>query len=414
MSLTELANEFAPAVELAEVADYPKFEYSMKDVQRAGEALRGDLIWTPETADEIIKIFQIAHSWRDSHAFPMQSIRQEVSARMRALRLDGITAGRIKRMQSIRKKLRTISTKLNQMQDLGGCRAVLPAISDVRALIERVKNTIKHDLHNESDYIESPKKGGYRCHHLIYKYKGDGIKAAYDGRRIEIQIRTRLQHSWATAVEAVGLFLQQDLKGGNGDPDWLRLFELVSAEFAVAEECPESQHVPERPLRIPEIRELAKKMDAVQMLENLRRAVRQTGPVYYGKSRPSHYRIEYDYEKKTVTVSAHSRPMTGINDNDKAEEAENSGARKINTVYIEADKIDDLKAAYPNYFGDVQVFNSNLQKLIQGKDAIEFTHPPRITVPSPPKEPPDFSWFRQHKYRRWSERAKPAKRPRRP
>jgi hypothetical protein len=103
-------------------------------------------------------------------------------------------------------------------------------------------------------------------------------------------------------------------------------------------------------------------------LENLRRAVRQTGPIYGAPhNRPSHYRIEYDYERKTVTVSRHSRPLAGINDNDEAEQAADRGDRKINTVYIEADKIEDLKAAYPNYFGDVQVFNSNLKNIIQGK-----------------------------------------------
>ena len=122
-------------------------------------------------------------------------------------------------------------------------------------------------------------------------------------------------------------------------------------------------------------------------------------------------RIEYDYDQKTVTVTRHSLPSAGIDDNDRAEQAAAKGDRKINTVYIEADKIDDLKEAYPNYFGDVQVFNSNLKSIIQGKGVIEFTQAPRVTVPPPPKEPADHSWFRPGKRRQWAEPAKPPRKP---
>lgn len=125
----------------------------------------------------------------------------------------------------------------------------------------------------------------YRCHHLIYKFKGGGENSVFDGRRIEIQVRTRLQHAWATAVEAVGLMRQEDLKAGKGDADWLRLFELMSAELAMAEDCPQSTHVPGHLSRIREIRELNKKLNAVNTLEDLRHAVRGTDPLNSGERR---------------------------------------------------------------------------------------------------------------------------------
>jgi len=40
------------------VSDFPHFEYSMRDVRRAGDALRGDLIWTDETAEQIREVFK--------------------------------------------------------------------------------------------------------------------------------------------------------------------------------------------------------------------------------------------------------------------------------------------------------------------------------------------------------------------
>ena len=50
-----------------------------------------------------------------------------------------------------------------------------------------------------TDYIENPKSSGYRSIHYIYKYSSN--IQDYDGLKIELQIRTRLQHSWAMAVE---------------------------------------------------------------------------------------------------------------------------------------------------------------------------------------------------------------------
>jgi Region found in RelA / SpoT proteins len=87
-------------------------------------------------------------------------------------------------------------------------------------------------LREEDDYIARPKPDGYRSHHLMFNFRDRRNAGIHDGRRIEVQLRTRLQHSWATAVEAVGLFRGEDLKGNQGNPKWLRLFTLMSAEFA--------------------------------------------------------------------------------------------------------------------------------------------------------------------------------------
>lgn len=132
------------------MADFPRFECSMRQVLRAGEALKGDLIWSEEKAEEFYEIFRIANNWRDSHAYPMRSLRHEIIARMRVLDVQGITAARLKRMRSIRKKLRTISATLNQIQDLGGCRVILTSIDEVNRLIEEMNNKQKHFFHNTS------------------------------------------------------------------------------------------------------------------------------------------------------------------------------------------------------------------------------------------------------------------------
>jgi hypothetical protein len=70
----------------------------------------------------------------------------------------------------------------------------------------------------------NPQKSGYRGIHLVYRY--NGRKTEYNGLKIEIQIRTVIQHAWATAVETVGMFTQQALKSSQGEQDWLRYFAL--------------------------------------------------------------------------------------------------------------------------------------------------------------------------------------------
>ena len=66
------------------------------------------------------------------------------------------------------------------------------------------------------------------------------------------------------------------MKASEGDLDWLRLFELMSAELAVAENCPAAPHLLSRDPRVKEIQELNRKLNAVNILEDLRYVVRYT------------------------------------------------------------------------------------------------------------------------------------------
>lgn len=151
-------------------------------------------------------------------------------------------ASRPKRMSSIRRKLATSTVELHKMQDLAGCRAIVGDIASVNALLERIHDRFPHDIRKEWRFIQEPKPDGYRSHHIAFKFKPRRHEDEhFEGREVELQIRTRLQHSWATAVEAVSLYRGEDLKHHKGDHEWLRLFELSSAEFAHIEQCPPVQ-----------------------------------------------------------------------------------------------------------------------------------------------------------------------------
>jgi len=376
------------------VSDFPKFDYSMKEVVRAGEALAGDLIWTPESEDNIRQVFKVANNWRDSHAYPMRKLRYELIGQIRRKQVSGgQTAARLKRMPSIRNKLRRLPGKLNQIQDLAGCRAILPSMKDVSAVIEGLRTGTSHELRNEYDYINNPKSDGYRCYHMVFSFKGDGDDKVFDGRRVEIQIRSHVQHSWATAVEAVGMFRREDLKGGHGNADWLHLFQLMSAEIALAEGCAPDGDEPVRPARINELIELEQKLNAIQILEDIRQAVRYVDE--YVKDAdyvPEYYLLKYDRSKGSVTVQPYRESLSGVKSLDSVEVASSeSGEKGVNIVLVEVDGIENLKAAYPNYFGDVQMFKNRLQSIV-GKDD-SFTLTPQKIAPQKPYEKPDFSWI---------------------
>ena len=86
------------------------------------------------------------------------------------------------------------------------------------------------------NYIKEPNPDtGYRGIHLIYKYNSSKTPQ-YNDLLIEVQLRTRLQHLWATAVETVGMFTQNRLKFNQGDDVCLRFLKLVSIIFAAEEE----------------------------------------------------------------------------------------------------------------------------------------------------------------------------------
>lgn len=78
---------------------------------------------------------------------------------------------------------------------------------------------VKHELEAVDDYIADPRSSGYRGTHLIYRYFSDRVET-YNGLRVEVQLRSHLQHAWATAVETVGTFLKQALKASQGHEQW--------------------------------------------------------------------------------------------------------------------------------------------------------------------------------------------------
>ncbi|MER9330338.1 RelA/SpoT domain-containing protein [Mesorhizobium sp. M0488] len=350
------------------MTEYPRLAYSMKAVRKAGDRLakpiQFGLATTVGQYVDALEIYSIANNWRDSHFLPMRSVRFSVGHHMRALRLKGDMASRPKGMASIRRKLRESTTNLDTMNDIGGCRAIMADINGVRSLLASIQDKFPHEIHSrEFNYIDEPKLDGYRSHHIVFKYRPrDADTEAFAGRRIELQVRTRLQHSWATAVEAVGLFRGQDLKHGKGDQDWLRLFRLMSAEFAHIEQCPVDVGVPDHNDRVRELRDINKRIGATSILEEINNLSSYSESFVQPTEKARHYLIEYRQDhnvniKPFWTIILGARTLKDI---ERKIELRGNGPK---AVLVEVDKVDKLVEMYPNYFGDVSLFVRNLTSI---------------------------------------------------
>lgn len=212
-------------------------KYSRNKINVAGKALLAG----PETGFPYTDANLVIEDWRKLHMQPLEALVAEVT---RVLSQAGVRAAfsshRLKRMTSIVAKLRhNPEMRLGGLQDIGGARFVFEDISSLLQA-QQVIAAASFD-HFEADrkpydYVAQPKESGYRSIHFVYKYVDDNPD--YDGLRVELQIRTRLQHDWAMAVEIGELISKSSLKASLGDENWLAFFKISSAVFAQKEGMP--------------------------------------------------------------------------------------------------------------------------------------------------------------------------------
>ena len=342
---------FIPEV-AGDMADLAIPDLSRRQIVGAGKVLREEINDSPESIAEAQEVFRVANVWRSAHQLPMRHMRMTMTGIMyRRGGIPGLTAGRLKRMKSIRAKLAAGKTDLLSMQDLGGCRAIVDTIDNARILCAQLPEAFRHELKRTTDYITNPKPDGYRCSHLIFRYEGVGEFAALNAKPllIEVQVRTHLQHAWATAVETVDAFAGETLKAGSGDPRWRRFFALASAEMAEHANMPGVPNTPsDRADRIAELEQLDAELTAVDSLDQLRKAVRAVTGIQQRSS--AAYIVSLNAAERTVDVT----PISAGGSSADYRLAERSTKR--NSVLVEIDRAEDLRSAYPNYYLDAGAF----------------------------------------------------------
>lgn len=249
------------------------------------------------------------------------------------------------------------------MQDLGGCRVVVPTINDVYDVAKNYKSSrVRHSLMKEYDYIQQPKRSGYRSYHLVYKYQSDTKETYNRNMLIEIQLRTHLQHLWATALETMGLFTNQALKASKGEEDTLRFFTLISSLFALKENMPIIPETPKNPDDIiSELKLLDAKHNYLGMLSAIRVAVDMDEK---NSKRKGYYILILNYTTRRLTPKFYKPGQIDQATKDYNQIESTRAENKIDAVLVSVSSFSILKSAYPNYFSDIEAFITAVNEII--------------------------------------------------
>jgi putative GTP pyrophosphokinase len=343
-----------------------ELKYSKTKIDKAGELLKGKHL----ISEDIESLFDVLSNWRSYHAMPLDTFAKVLKSRVKKVsgNKNTIVAQRLKRTPSILLKLRTHKTmRLSTMQDIGGLRAIFENVENINELVQLYRSSkSRHELFALNDYIEVPKLDGYRGVHLVYKLK------RVPNIFIELQVRSYLQHIWATGVEVFGTLKNSSFKSGYGNKKWLDFFALLSSVFAIKEGKPViEKHANSTTKQL--VSTLKKSIRDLKVIEQLSLytavyKITSSESKQSGKGRRGHYSlILLDSHKNTISVNTYS--VGQIEDATYAymqmeKQFYNDG--NMNVVLVNSGDVKKLETSYPNYFMDTKVLVTHLSEISIG------------------------------------------------
>ncbi len=322
----------------------------------------------------------VINNWRSSHRYPLNAI--QVAVRQRALQVDphAVIPQRLKRMPAIENKLRLQSgMQLSRMHDIGGCRAIVADVASVRRVVElcqaaAAKNSQRRaKLAKKYDYLDGdspgPKPDGYRGVHLVYQYRSDSeALKVFNGLKIEVQVRSRLQHAFATAVETASIFTKQPIKSIRANLDdvrWRYFFALMGNAFAVREDTTPIPGVPHEKTQLAdEISKLATELAVETVLSGWGDTVEQlSGQRLNART----FLLLLDAEAKTTSVIGYTQQDAPKTDEEYLRiEKQFKGSESQQVVWVSAESIEALRIGYPNFYLDTRAFLAAMNQAIAG------------------------------------------------
>ena len=358
--------------------------YSGKQITKAGEAL-ADLDNLLKDKEEFEKIMDIVSYWRFCHETPLDEaflLLKEVT-----LKKDkkSIFARRLKRYVSIYLKLvRFEKMNLKNMQDIGGCRAIVSNEKKLRQSVRELRKLAnfrdEKGKYRYKDYIKNPKDDGYRSYHLVGKFVG----RTGEKRNIELQLRTNIQHYWATALEIVDLFTDQALKSNQGDEIWKQFFFNVSEQFAVMDRIHMFDTLTDQEKFNKYLQEIKKSEDLIEScglakIASKKLKVRDKLIAFSESLKIVDEKIdtapESGYALVKIDTMEHAVYTTLFKDDDSKsaenryieEEKEAAQRDGIVIALISTNAVGGIKEAYPNYFADSTEFAKHLSFIVASK-----------------------------------------------
>jgi ppGpp synthetase/RelA/SpoT-type nucleotidyltranferase len=208
---------------------YQRLPVSRAAIDRTGPLLADRLAAVPASVDtDVLDAMDLLADHRDVHRNPLRRVAALLEDVVAMDNRAADVAERLKRSQRIIEKLaRLRSMSLTSMQDIAGCRAVVPSLADVALVRDRLAEQSGVVVLREDDYNTSPRKSGYRAHHLI---------VSAGGAPVEVQLRTAWQQAWTDRVERLDTDYGVGLKHDRGP-------EVVRAYLALLAYAESERHV---------------------------------------------------------------------------------------------------------------------------------------------------------------------------
>lgn len=348
-------------------------EFTISQIAKAGKRLRKEDT-PPEQRDKSLEILAY---WRTQHSEPLKTAFSELETSSLQHDNGSLLALREKRAKSIIDKLKREKTmSLATMQDIAGCRAIVGVQKDALKIARTLRK--KKHIRQVNNYIETPKSDGYRGIHLVGNYS----TKSFTKLQVEFQIRTNIQHAWATAGEITELFSATPIKNLHGDAKWKHFYKLAADCFSVIDSkymnrdiTPEnfdmdqaiyllrSKHSAELGSIAKEIKKRAKELKVYEKFEVFRNTLQFSNSHVPAGSK---YCVIHATKLGTPTpnIKVHMCPNV-------------SSAREINfdiekkivsdsdelVVMLSVGAMASLEAAYPNYFADSGFFMKLLKTI---------------------------------------------------
>lgn len=192
---------------------------SKSQIKKLGKSIRRNQRDKNNVEEEHLEKLQ---AYRVSFQSSMNNVFDFLVARSKYHYKGSLTVYRLKRIDTIIRKINREKTMdFSKMQDIAGCRSIVDSERQIYNIVEDFDKNPNFEVVDRVDYIVNPRDTGYISYHLIVKPIGEE-------RIVEIQLRTRTHHFWATLVEITDVVFGIKLKEGEDHPQLYRFHKLLA------------------------------------------------------------------------------------------------------------------------------------------------------------------------------------------
>lgn len=377
---------------------------SRKQATAAGKMLKE--LSGQQNSEEYGKQILILDSWRHQHEEPAQIFFKKLVGIINKYP-DSMATYRLKRKESILKKLYRSNGnfELGAMDDIAGCRVIVNSVSEVYEVYNEILNLKRAeeiDIKKTKDYIKNPEESGYRSLHIIVKQTltQEDIDRQY---RIELQIRTKLQHYWSTAVEAMSEIDNVEYKdptliskGNIRIQSCLQFFKVISKLFDCCENNDDARSKSKEKF-VNSVRTNDNFKEIIEDLKAARNSVTINMQKNSAQGGEGLYLLELSRETQELTIHSYTmdcveKAITNYNSKENSSisneankiqydteidsgsvnkdltvekpDAQTSYITSINRVLIYAKNKGQLVDTYPNYSYNIEKFIEKVEELI--------------------------------------------------